>query len=66
MTTQQLIRPRIAAEKLGVALSTIYRMFDRGELTRVHISEAAVGIPKHEIDAIMNPDHKEQKPQPVQ
>lgn len=56
MTTEQLIRPRIAAEKLGVSLSTIYRMFDRGEIDRVKITEATVGIPKYQLDAILNPE----------
>lgn len=61
MTTQQLIRPRQASEKLGCSLATIYRMFERGELTRIQITKGSVGIPSHEIEKILNPDLKEQE-----
>lgn len=56
MTTQKLIRPRQAAQRLSVGLSTIYRMIDRGELTRIQITRGSVGIPAHEIEKILNPD----------
>lgn len=60
--TDQLIRPKKACEILGVSLSTIYRMFDRGELDRVKITEGTVGIPKYQIDAILNPEKKTEEP----
>jgi len=36
-------------------------MFERGELTRIQITQGSVGIPAHEIERILNPDIEPEK-----
>lgn len=50
MTHVRLIRPRMAAERLGVSRSTIYRWFWEGTLQGVKIAGGTVRILESSID----------------
>lgn len=46
-----ILRPRKAAEKMGVGRSTYYKLVAAGEIKQVRLSKRAVGSFEHEIDA---------------
>lgn len=47
----RILRPRVVSERLGLSLTTLWRMTKRGTLPRpIQISAGAVGWPEREIE----------------
>ncbi|MGC4086221.1 MAG: AlpA family phage regulatory protein [Vicinamibacterales bacterium] len=54
-TIDQIIRPRLLAEKLGISLTTLWRLRRRGELPApIRISARTVGWRVRDITALLD------------
>ncbi len=47
----KILRPKKAAEKIGVGRSTLYILIARGELHPIQLGPRSVGLYEHELNA---------------
>jgi excisionase family DNA binding protein len=53
LNENQILRPRQAANALGVSLTTYYRLVTDGKLTHIKISKRTSGTTRASIDALI-------------